>query len=513
MSTTSLKTRFLLTAILLFVTAWATVSRAADKPEMLFYYSNDCDECARVKAEFLPGFLQEYADVFDFTELEVSEPGVMDSLLAMESRVAVPEADKEYPAVYFMGRMFEGETQVRLQLPAYVQQFIADPDPLWVLHNEVMARVPDMTVTQTTGAEFPVAIAYFSKTGCSECARAEEIVDWLEASYPFVTVDFFDIGDERSKLIATVLGDRTGVPEGRLMSTPEMFVGDKTYLLAEHITRDNLARMVEFYGETGAGPVWRYFSDEELAQAETRLSGLFHRFTLVAVALAGLGDGINPCAFATILFFVSYLTMIGRRRNEILIVGLTFAFAVFITYFLVGLGFYNVVSRVSNLRFVSKIIFGATGALCVVFGFLSIRDYTLARTGKVTDMALQLPEFLKKRIHATIRNRVRMKSFVMGALLIGFLVSILELACTGQVYLPTITLMVGRERMAIPYLLLYNVAFILPLLAVFGIVYYGVSSRAINGVMEARIGTVKIGLAIVFFLLGGLLLWSAFLTP
>ena len=106
-----------------------------------------------------------------------------------------------------------------------------------------------------------------------------------------------------------------------------------------------------------------------------------------------------------------------------------------------------------------------------------------------------------------------MKSYVAGALIVGFLVSILEFACTGQVYLPTIIMMIGKEGTrlrAIFYLLFYNLCFIVPLLVVFGFVYFGVSSKGIAKLMETRIGTVKLALAVVFFIVGGLLFWTVF---
>ena len=106
-----------------------------------------------------------------------------------------------------------------------------------------------------------------------------------------------------------------------------------------------------------------------------------------------------------------------------------------------------------------------------------------------------------------------MESFVAGAFIAGFLVSILEFACTGQVYLPTITLVVRQEglnSLAVLYLLMYNVCFILPLLFVFGFVYFGMSSKGIAKIMESRVGMVKLILAVVFFFVGGLLIWTVF---
>lgn len=502
-----------LTVLLFFASfACSTAVRALDKPEMLYFYSEDCEHCKAVKKEFLPGFLEKYGSVIDFKEFDVNKPGVLDSLYVMEDRVGVPESDKDYPAVYFLGVMVEGEIPVRMRLESIVETYLASPEPMLELDREVRARVPEKVEPTVTEAKASVSMLYFYKQGCKECSRAKEIIGWLGVNYPFITVDSYDINEKGMKTLAAWMGMKTGVPEKKLMSTPVIFIGSD-YCLEEDISRRRLSNLIESYTSKGAAPVWRSVTKEELAETEKQITSLFGQFTLLAVALAGLADGINPCAFATILFFVSYLGMVGRKGREILFVGLAFAFAVFLTYFLVGLGFFNIVRKAAHIDFLAKIIFGGTGALCIVFGFMSIGDYFKAKKGKVSDMSLQLPKFLKKRIHDTIRKKAKMKSYIFGALFAGFLVSILEFACTGQVYLPTITLVVKQEglgSLAVFYLFLYNIFFIVPLLVVFGFVYFGVSSQGIAKIMEKRVGAVKLGLAAVFFTVGVLLFWAVF---
>ena len=485
-----------------------------DKPVMLFFYTEDCEECQNIKSEFLPEFLQKYQQHFTFVELDVAEPANIDSLFALEDRVGIAEADKNYPAVYFMGTMLEGEIPVALRLESLVRAYLANPDSLWAIDREVRARIPEQIKTVQIESAKHINMAYFFEQGCKECGRAQEIIIWLEKTYDNVTVHKFDIGDSddrnKNKIIATALGLKAGIQENKLMSTPAFFIGDD-YVLSRDISRKKLVELVGKYSGTGVEAVWENFDEQELKNAEKILENKFRSFGFFVIALAGLGDGINPCAFATILFFVSYLGMVGRKGREILMVGLAFAFSVFITYFLVGLGFFNIIKSMTNINFLAKIIFGGTALLCIVFGFLSIADYFKARAGKTAEMSLQLPAFLKKRIHATIRENARMKSIVAGAIIAGFMVSILELACTGQVYLPTIVFMLGRtgsRLIAGFYLLLYNLFFIVPLLIVFSVVYMGISSRSIAKIMEARVGTVKLGLAVVFFMVAGLLLWS-----
>jgi cytochrome c biogenesis protein CcdA len=56
-----------------------------------------------------------------------------------------------------------------------------------------------------------------------------------------------------------------------------------------------------------------------------------------------------------------------------------------------------------------------------------------------------------------------------SALLLGFLVGICEIPCTGAIYLATVALLSVRETFLVGlfYLLLYNLMFILPLVLVF----------------------------------------------
>jgi two-component system NtrC family sensor kinase len=59
---------------------------------------------------------------------------------------------------------------------------------------------------------------------------------------------------------------------------------------------------------------------------------------------------VNPCAFATLLFLLSYLTYTGRTRGEVLAVGLCFTLAVFLTYLATGLGLLAAVRSLAGFR-------------------------------------------------------------------------------------------------------------------------------------------------------------------
>jgi hypothetical protein len=68
---------------------------------------------------------------------------------------------------------------------------------------------------------------------------------------------------------------------------------------------------------------------------------LIERIAWPAVLAAGLLDGVNPCAFVTVIFLLSYLSLLKYRRRDAMLVGAAFTAAMFATYLylLIGLGF------------------------------------------------------------------------------------------------------------------------------------------------------------------------------
>ena len=97
----------------------------------------------------------------------------------------------------------------------------------------------------------------------------------------------------------------------------------------------------------------------------------------------------------------------------------------------------------------------------------------------------------------------------MGALIIGFLVTLFEVVCTGQVYLPTIVFMLKDPTLkanAILYLMLYNLMFITPLIIVFRLAYFGVSSERFNSFAQKNVILSKALMTLLFIGLGILLL-------
>ncbi|MBI4833288.1 MAG: hypothetical protein HY811_00485 [Planctomycetes bacterium] len=236
----------------------------------------------------------------------------------------------------------------------------------------------------------------------------------------------------------------------------------------------------------------------------------FRAFDVITLIGAGLLDGFNPCAFATVVFFVSFLAFAGLQRRAILVAGVFYIATVFITYLLLGLGVFNAIRQFSFYGKMDRIIPYAISAMSFIFAMLSLHDLFLyVKTRKSSGMFLQLPLSLKQKIHAVIRNNLKARGLVLGAAAIGFLVTLFEAVCTGQIYLPTILMVLKDPELkahAFMYLVLYNTMFILPLVVVFLLVYFGISSREMESFAQRNAVLNKLLISILFIALGIILL-------
>lgn len=239
--------------------------------------------------------------------------------------------------------------------------------------------------------------------------------------------------------------------------------------------------------------------------------------TLPIIIATGFFDGLNPCAFATVILFVSMLSAIKRERKTILAVGVSFIIAVFITYFALGALYFEVMNYFENsptFNFAALAIKWLALLMVIIAAILSLIDFWRAlRSGGKEKMLLVLPDNLKDRIRKRLRATAHGKSLIAGAFFSGIVISFLEAACTGQTYMPVITGLVGDKISAThgyALLLLYNVMFIIPLLAVFLMAFFGMTSEEIGNLARKKAWLTKLALALVFIAiaiwLGGLLL-------
>jgi cytochrome c biogenesis protein CcdA len=501
---------------------------------MVCFTSAECPHCKVVRDEVLERLEEAYGSQLEIKLVDISDPDepgginpiTYEMLIHAEEMFDVSPEEQGLPMVIVGERVLVGETAIREQLPGLVDEYLKTGGTSWPDvpglaefavgtggsipgggsdpgGEEGQDCGPDEEVCEVAN---PVWMAYFYEVGCQECSRAEYDIRYVESKYPQLMVE--EHNAQTDAALIEWLGARFDVPEAQRLATPALFVGDD-YLIGTEITSEAVTALVEKYAAAGTARAWSDFDPEE---AEQNIVARFESFGILTVAFAGLVDGLNPCAFATLAFFVSYLALSGRQGREILIVGAAFALGVFLAYLAVGLGFYKVLDLLGDvLTTLGRWVYGLTGLFCAVLAVFSFSDFLKARRGDIGDMALNLPHRLRMRINAVIRKGRRSRAFVAGSFVTGIAVSFLELACTGQVYLPTIIFVVSQPQLqarAVTFLILYNLLFIMPLVVVFVLAYYGTGSKQFTRFLEKRAAVVKLGLTVLFAALASWLLVS-----
>jgi thiol-disulfide isomerase/thioredoxin len=389
-------------------------------------------------------------------------------------------------------------------------------------------------VAKPSPKSFTVDLAYFYQKGCPKCDRANVLLKYMAEKYPQLDIKKIDLNAPDGKRLNETLSNRLNLSMEKRLIVPSIFIGND-YLSPDEMTESKVEALIQKYGEKSAGvsaseskptlttpaPIPSLsLTPEETKKAEESIIQRFQSFGVLAILLAGLIEGMNPCALATLVFFISYLTMVGRKRKEIFWVGLGFSGAGFLTHLLIGIGILSFIQHLSFLPLFSQIVYFVTFVFALFLGIFSLYDYIQLKKGRPSKMRLQVPNFLKKRIHQIIRVRSDVLEankespsfrFLLAAIVIGIIVTLLQSTCTSQVYLPTILFVTNIPSLrgsAVLYLVLYNFVYILPLLVIFGIVYWGVTSEQLSFFLQRRASTIKLLTSVFFFALAGILILS-----
>ncbi|MFH2098289.1 MAG: metallophosphoesterase [Pseudomonadota bacterium] len=337
----------------------------------------------------------------------------------------------------------------------------------------------DLFIGEPGRPEMPLILFSYQ---CSFCRRLLDRIlpDLAQSHQVAFRVHYYDLGLKGSfdLLLAaeSALGRRGG-------QVPAVFAGDRA-LAGEDEVLGGLEKEVQrFVRDPAAFPARDWFSGA--VDARKLKDEAFSGLTASVVAGAGLLDGINPCAFATIVFLVSYMNLFGASRRRLLVAGGMFTLGVFTTYFVIGLTFYHYLSLALASQGAARVVNLILLALVLVLAALSVRDAVFAARGRQGEAVLKLPKVFRDRIEARVRSFASGRTLYAGApFVLGAVISGLELTCTGQVYLPIVTMISDpRHRAAaVGYLVLYNLMFILPLVVVFGLAAWGQApGRAARG--------------------------------
>jgi HEAT repeat protein/thioredoxin-related protein/cytochrome c biogenesis protein CcdA len=371
-----------------------------------------------------------------------------------------------------------------------------------VVINSRATPLPIRPAAHPAPADAEIPLVYFSKPGCSHCARVKAMLERVAESFPELKVVEFNINKNQSMELNESLSRRFGVPENLRLVAPSVFTS-AGFLVSDDIVDERVGDLIQ----RARDPEYTPLNIDEATRAESpaaarAIAERYARINPAVIVSAGILDGLNPCAFATIIFLLSYLQIARKTPREMAQIGIAYVAGVFSAYFLLGLGLSELVARIVVFRKAALVLNVGMGLFALLIAVLSFRDGIRCLQGRLQDISLQLPAFLKDRIRGVIRKTVPHRGFVVAAFGVGAFISLLELACTGQVYAPTILYMIqAGQGGAVGYLLLYNVAFILPLTVIFIMVFFGLTSGKLTTFLQGHAAVVKFAMALLFFVL------------
>ena len=230
---------------------------------------------------------------------------------------------------------------------------------------------------------------------------------------------------------------------------------------------------------------------------------------VTGTAVEGLSP--NPAARWTLpaIVLAGILAVGGRKRRARMLGGWAFCAGSFLTYMAMGLGLMRALRALESLRTLHDVVMVVLALALFVLAFLSVRDAYRYRRAKVPSViTLQLPDRVKKLIRAVAEASWGGPTVVVAGLGCGFLVTLLDSLCTGQIYVPVLAL-ISREPgawRAFALLAIYNLAFIAPLVAVFMLAAKGADSERMSRWSKRNVFPSKIALGFMFAILGVLLL-------
>ncbi len=224
------------------------------------------------------------------------------------------------------------------------------------------------------------------------------------------------------------------------------------------------------------------------------------------VAGAGVLDGFNPCSFAGLLLFASFTVASASAachaaspaagaasRRALAWRGGAYVLGVFLTYVLVGIGLLGALRVLPGEHMAGRV--AALAALLV--GLWMLRDGLIPEAR----FRLEVPTGLKARLRPALRA-----SSVPVAFTAGMLIGLCTIPCTGGVYLGVLALLASSADAARGALLLmvYNAAFVLPLVVILVAARQRRTQRALArwsehraGGMRAVLGVATVALALL----------------
>ena len=215
---------------------------------------------------------------------------------------------------------------------------------------------------------------------------------------------------------------------------------------------------------------------------------------------AAILDSINPCVLGVLIFLIAFMTKLFKNRNKMLLGGIIYTATVYIMYLVLGLGILRLTLDTSLADFFYKEV----ALIAVIAGLLELKDFFWYGKGFSLQMLPGAGARLEKFTEYITQTEGKHPIVLYGSLVvIGIFVVLVELPCTGAPYLAILGLLSkGAFATAIPLLLFYNLIFIIPLIVIVVMAYFGTASEKLEAWRKENRGFMRLVVGLFMITLG-----------
>lgn len=341
---------------------------------------------------------------------------------------------------------------------------------------------------QEVQPKYDTAVIYYNEA-CSMCAMyiTEELIPTLKEAGLKNIIKKDYVNEKQNRVELNELNKELNVPPN-LQGHFVVFIDNKIVLgghVPKHVVLDLLTKDLEFdtmlvlqdemdgaesyfaWGFKGEAkeyatnePIEEYISwfnenKDSLEDPDLGDSAWGVRKILPVILISGFLDGINPCAFGVLLFFIAFLFTIKKTKAKIFKMGVVYIFAIYLAYMLIGLGLMQALLITGEMHLMAKI----ASWMIIILGLINIANYFFPKF----PIKLKIPSFTKPALQSWMH-----KSTIPAAFILGFLVGLCTFPCSGGIYVAIIGLLAAKTTYikGLIYMLVYNVMFVLPLIII-----------------------------------------------
>jgi len=319
----------------------------------------------------------------------------------------------------------------------------------------------------------PTEVSYFYSVSCSHC---EEVTDSniLEniSRVEGVSVEKYEVTSPINRERYLDYLEMFGVKGGGIPFLVIEKDGEFSYLMGDIPIIEDLENSVLNFRAHDAG----------------NIDPIRGRLNLWVIIVAALVDSINPCAFGVLLFLMAILLTMGSAKRA-LRSGIIYTGVIFLVYLAAGFG----IMRFADSFLVLDNVKIFVGIIILVGALIEFKDFFWEGKG----FSLAIPKSAKPWLEKYAR-----RGTFFSLIILGTLVALVELPCTGGIYLAILSLIANSGIKGTFYLILYNLIFVLPLILISYFVYRGTKVDAVNEWVQKNKRFMRLAAGLVMLGLG-----------